>query len=297
MAYRCEILADSIGPHGHRLTTFEVTFPRMILADMTRHRMISFSIESTRARPTEEIIKQVRNDPYVPVFRKRAKGMGGGDPLDDAQQAEEQDKWRFAALLTSDMAESMLHLSKEHVGRMLEPYAWTTGILSATEWDNFFALRCPPPEEQPSPSFPAQIELQRIAQMMEKARIASTPQEMCYGQWHLPLVTEEEKRTPHKMNAPPFLACGSAGRCAAVSYLNQHKDSHIGESVERWRKRLAPHGHWSPGEHPAECVRAAYIDHNGHSRPTLHDTGNFRGFKQLRKLYPNEAVRPRELQG
>lgn len=30
--YKCEILADSINPQGNRITTFKVTYPRIIHA-------------------------------------------------------------------------------------------------------------------------------------------------------------------------------------------------------------------------------------------------------------------------
>jgi hypothetical protein len=38
MSYDAKILADSISPAGHRLTTFEVTFPRIVLAEFNTHR-------------------------------------------------------------------------------------------------------------------------------------------------------------------------------------------------------------------------------------------------------------------
>ena len=33
MSYKCEILADSINEQGHRLTTFKLTYPRIVHAD------------------------------------------------------------------------------------------------------------------------------------------------------------------------------------------------------------------------------------------------------------------------
>jgi hypothetical protein len=38
MTYDAKILADSISPMGHRLTTFEITFPRIVLAEFNTHR-------------------------------------------------------------------------------------------------------------------------------------------------------------------------------------------------------------------------------------------------------------------
>ena len=59
MAYKCEILADSISEQGHRLTTFKVTYPRIIHAEMLRHRMLSRNVASSRAIPFEKMVKDV----------------------------------------------------------------------------------------------------------------------------------------------------------------------------------------------------------------------------------------------
>lgn len=285
MAYHAAVLADSIGPHGHRLTTFEVTFPRMVLADMTRHRALSYSFESTRAVPTERRIEQAKTDPYVPTFRRRTKGMGGGEELNPTEQAQAQDLWLRSCSAAIEYAEQLLWTGKEHVGRILEPYTWITGIVSGTEWENFFALRSPPPNMQPDPAYPAQFELQQIAYDMEQLYRARDPEALDYGEWHLPLLNPMEKLA--SWAAPYSYAMASAGRCAAVSYLNHHKAGEtIDESVQRWEKRLAPSAHWSPGEHPAMCVR-----------PDQEYNSNFDGWCQLRKFYPDEAVRPRHLQG
>jgi hypothetical protein len=38
MSYGAKILADSISPDGFRLTTFEVCFPRIVLAEFNTHQ-------------------------------------------------------------------------------------------------------------------------------------------------------------------------------------------------------------------------------------------------------------------
>jgi hypothetical protein len=277
MAWQCEILADSIGPHGYRLTTFEVEFPRMVLADYTRHRALSYSFESTRARPTELLIEQVREDPYVPQARKRAKGMGGGEPLGPWEQADFKMWWRKAARDAADNAERLLFIGKEHCGRILEPFAWISGIISGTEWENFFALRCPPEGEAPDNKYPAQIELLIIASKQRELYRTNAPERLDYGDWHLPLVGIEEY-TP---DADRYWAHVAAGRIATISFKKHHLQGTPDEGAERWESKLAPLAHWSPGEHPAKVV--------GHNDPLI-DTGNFTGFKQLRKHYPGEAI-------
>src|SRR4051812_47823071 len=79
--YAAKILADSLSPEGIRLTTFEVTFPRFILAEFNTHRMLSRNSASSRAIPTEKLLKRVIDTPFVPSFNKRVKGMGVGEAL------------------------------------------------------------------------------------------------------------------------------------------------------------------------------------------------------------------------
>lgn len=268
MNYACEILADSANPNGDRLTTFEITFPRMVLADITRHRMLSYSIESTRAVPVEKRIEMVRDHPFVPMMRERATGMGRGALLGGEAQRFAEQHWIKAAHAAAYYAQDLLHTEKGLVGRLLEPFSWVTGIISGTEWENFFALRC---DEG------AQMELQIIAEMMRDAYDASTPSLLQWGQWHLPLISEQEHRGIYPMIAPSFLAGVSAGRCAAVSYARHAIDEAPGVSHERWEKRLRPAAHWSPAEHPA-------MAHEGRA-------GNFTGFQQLRKFYPGESIK------
>jgi hypothetical protein len=194
--------------------------------------------------------------------------MAMGEFLEGYELEEASRKWRTAATCAAEKAESLLDVEKGLAGRLLEPFLWITGIVSGTEWDNFFALRC---DEG------AQYELQVIAKMMRDARDESEPKHMGYGGWHLPMVTPYERATvDHEV-----LAKVSAGRCAAISYLKHRIDEPLDESLNRWVTKLAPSAHWSPGEHPAQAVSAL----------TMHETGNFRGFRQLRKFYPEEAVK------
>lgn len=46
MSYKCEIVADSVMPQGHRLTTYLITYPRIIHAEMMTHRMFSRNASS-----------------------------------------------------------------------------------------------------------------------------------------------------------------------------------------------------------------------------------------------------------
>lgn len=267
--YSAKILADSVGPHGFRLTTFEVTFPRFLLAEVNTHRMLSRNSASSRAIPTEKQIERVINEPFVPTFNARVKGMGVGEELSEAEQIEAQEVWLEARDHAVSAAKALLHVDKSRANRLLEPFLYHTAISSGTEWWNFFNLR---------DHEGAQPELQKIAHMMKELYLSNKPRELEVGEWHLPLIDDKDRSEAW---AEEFsyrdLASASAGRCARVSYDTHHRDEPLVDSADRW-DRLWPKAHWSPGEHPAQVL----------ADPT--PVGNFVGFKQLRKFYDNEAI-------
>jgi thymidylate synthase ThyX len=166
----------------------------------------------------------------------------------------------------------MLHVDKSRANRLLEPFMWHTAIISGTDWDNFLALR-----DHPA----AQPEFQRVAAAMREGLNVNHPRALMPGEWHLPLVDDDEIYRSDLLRENEFdpgIPLGpmvSAGRCARVSYDRQHDAEAPAKSARRWLD-LTRSGHWSPGEHPAMC------------RDEVAYHGNFRGFKQLRKFYPHE---------
>jgi len=63
-----KIVADSqSGSDGPRLTTFELIYPRWILAELNTHRMFSRNSASSRAIPIERVIESIRNSPAEPI--------------------------------------------------------------------------------------------------------------------------------------------------------------------------------------------------------------------------------------
>jgi thymidylate synthase ThyX len=266
-----KILADSVGPHGIRLTTFEVVFPRFILAEVNTHRMLSRNSASSRAIPTEKQIERVLDAPFVPRFNARVKGMGVGEPLTDMEQFDAERAWLYSRDAAVVAARGLLSVDKSRANRLLEPFLWHTAIISATEWANFFALRTHPD---------AQPEFQHLARLMALAMGNSFPKALDYGEWHLPMAEEIEVRAGE--DYPPLAAKVSAGRCARVSYDTHWREEDPQVSKSRWNQ-LSAKGHWSPGEHPAVCVA------NDRKRPSRYQ-GNYIGWMQLRKCYPNEAV-------
>lgn len=66
MAFSAEIVADSISPDGHRLTTYEATYPRIVHSEMMTHRVFSRNSASTRAIPIAAQLKNVLLNPFIP---------------------------------------------------------------------------------------------------------------------------------------------------------------------------------------------------------------------------------------
>lgn len=278
--FSAKILADSISEDGARLTTFELTFPRVILAEWNTHRMISRNAASSRAIPTEKLIQRILDDPFIPEFCANQKGMQAGDAIeeDDAQLARL--KWLDARDFAIGVAKSFhaLNIHKQYVNRLLEPWMWCTVIASATEWANLFALRCNP---QAEPSF------QRVAGLALDAYRASTPCLVPAGQWHLPLfykedwlaITEPNSPTLRSEISPNDIAKKvSVGRCARVSYLT-HDGKRDFEADIELHDRLALSGHWSPFEHVATPFNSRHDQ-----------SGNFVGWDQYRKGFAAENL-------
>jgi hypothetical protein len=270
MTYSAKVIAASENESGQRLVTFEVTFPRFLLAEFNTHLIISKCSASSRAIPTEKILEIVKRTPFVPTFNKRVTGMGVGEELTPEQQEEAKAGWLRACNAAIEEAEQLLHVDKSRVNRMLEPYMWHTAILTATQWRNFFGLRCP--DAEPVENFPAQMEFQTSAAMMRDAYIAATPRMLEASEWHLPYVTDEERDALDWKS----VALLSAGRLARVSYANHEKDEPIDRSIDR-AKGFSQSGHWST------------MMHQGYAQWKPEWSGNFFGFAQFRKMFAYEA--------
>lgn len=264
--YAAIVLADSIA-EGVRLTTLCCTFPRIVLAEFNTHRVFSRNSASSRAIPVERRIAQIRENPYVPLqFGANKAGMSaGGVMLGDYEQIAARGTWVDAMHNACDKAErlSRLGLHKQWANRLLEPFAWHTAIVSATEWANFFALRI---------HGAAQPEIRKVAESMKAAMDESAPFPASAGWWHLPLVGPEDG------NDADVLVKLSVARCAAVSY-ERHMERDAEKEIARY-ELLHNSGHMSPFEHAAKVGNA--------SRGFI---GNFRApWIQHRKMLVGEDV-------
>ena len=295
MAYSAKIVTDSVSEVGDRLTTMEVTFPRMVLAEFNTHRVFSRNSASSRAIPVAKQLQRIMDDPFIPVWwGKQQPGMQADVELTGKEREEAEIEWLVARDNAVAHAQRLMELGlhKQISSRLLEPWMWQTVIVTATEWSNFFALRANPM---------AQPETRVIAEMMRGLYDESEPALVKGGEWHLPLIQPEERDGVFEFSEEARKI--SAARCARVSYLT-HDGKRDLEADLKLYERLAGAGHMSPFEHVAtpfeqpyiyrrENVMAEYGDGYMESSEQVkyllaHDSGNFRGWKQLRKFLPNE---------
>lgn len=248
MGYACRILADSISPAGHRLTTFEGTFPRIVLAEVNTHCMLGRCSASSRAVPVAKRIAAVVADPFVPEsFGRNRGGMQPGEALEGDEAAAARRSWAEACkdAVVHAGVQSELGVHKQYANRLLEPFSWHTAVITATDLDNFFHLRVNPD---------AQGEFQTFARMMLDARGASEPRALNYGEWHLPYVEPGEAFDLEVQGVAPWKV--SIARCARVSTLTQDGVRDVAKDVALHDDRLLVSGHMSPLEHVARPMNA-----------------------------------------
>lgn len=246
MSFEVKIIADSVTPAGARITSLQLKYPRFILAELNTHRVFSRSSSSSRAIPVSKLIEQVRKTPAMPVhWGRNQPGMQAVEQVDDTLRARAA--WVKAAQAAADQAEKLnaLGLHKQIANRVLEPFLWVSTIVTATDWGNFFSLRCHPD---------AQPEIQKLACMVRDALEASIP--VCrspdtgVSAWHLPYISDEERQD---ICDGERLAQISAARCARVSYTNHDGSApDIDKDMDLFN-RLAGASpiHASPLEHQA----------------------------------------------
>lgn len=239
------------------------------------HRMFSRNASSSRAIPVERMIAQVRNDPAGPIhWGANQPGMQARAQLDERGIQHAKRQWQLAAQDAAARAENLMTigLHKQVANRILEPFQYINVVVTATEWDNFFELRCHPD---------AQPEIQELAYMMRDAITSAVPVLRYPGgginSYHLPYVSEDERA---QLASTPLLACQiSAARCARTSF-NKHDGSKpdIDEDLSLYDKLAGSQPlHASPCEHQARAL------HNAHAA-----SGNFYGWAQFRKLIEQE---------
>jgi thymidylate synthase ThyX len=258
-SYAAKILADSVSESGSRLTSFLVTFPRIVLAEWNTHRVFSRNTASSRAIPVSKIVQMVLDSPFIPeTWPVNQPGMSASSILGEKDSEKAVKIWLAARDAAVHRASELqaLGVHKQITNRLLEPFLYTTVLVSSTEWKNFFHLRTAPD---------AQPEIQTIAKMMQVLYLESHPVTVSPESWHIPFYRQEEDTS---LSIDSCLKVNVA-RCARLSYLTFDGRKSTEDDLDLYEK-LKTSQHWSPFEHIATPCEGWH--------------GNFYGWKQYRQL-------------
>lgn len=278
------------------LFTMELVYPRFIHSELMTHRMFSRNASSSRAIPIDRIISDIQKNPVVPEHvYKNHKGMAGVDELSIEEYAVFKGHWLSAMDRAIEAARELqsLNVHKQTVNRLLEPFMFIKTLVTATEWDNFFAQRI---------SSDAQPEMQELACAIKTAQqtwrsntsayLNGDPFEFNGMTFSLPYVTRDdivsiqEYLNEHDMDVSTYwqTAMGvSAARCARVSYNKHDGTKPTLEEDMRLARRLYEDGHMSPFEHPCMFV-------GGWSGTNDQYFDNLRGWVSARNLLNNGTI-------
>lgn len=304
---------------GKEIFTFELEFPRIILAEFNTHNALSKNASSSRAIPVPTMLKQVRENPAFPArFGAANTGMQDKgahdsyvllpdpDDLGGFYFATNEDAWRESANHAANLAEAFhdAGYAKQICNRLIEPFQMMKVVMTATELNNFFWLR---DHDAADPT------IAQLARAIKAAYDASVPTLLQAGEWHVPYyntgfwiphhTTEDDVVRDVFGNDLDHALVISASCCAQVSYRR------LDDTIEKARgvvARLNLKGeepdqpvHASPLEHQAtpikECNSYTLVPSQWQEGITHMDrdgqfgSGNLKGFIQHRQLVSNHV--------
>jgi hypothetical protein len=313
------VLVYSISLSGQTFLTYEIEYPRLVLAELNTHRDKSRNSFSSRAVPFDKMLENLTGRPVR--FGANQAGMQdkGEDFVTDSlgyygKNENCDEEWMTLTSLEAwDEAKeaAIMHARrfknagyhKQVYNRLLEPFQMMKSVISGTEWDNFFWLR---DDAQTDPT------LAELAKVMREARDAFTPELLHPGEWHLPYIDTwrdangvrkygicDDREIHATLEEAIKVSCA---RCAAVSYRNEGYG--LEKSIELYERLVgAEKKHASALEHCATPMQAAHF-YNGVNCAPLSESwepgvthadrkgnlwsGNLKGFIQHRKLIPGE---------
>lgn len=158
---------------------------------------------------------------------------------------------------------------KQIVNRLLEPFSHINVLVTSTYWENFFKLR---------DHKDAQPEIAELARQIKAVMNNSTPNDVYYGQWHLPYISNEDR---WRFDHIEQMLHASVARCARVSYLTHDgKQTTVEEDLKLYERLVA-----------SEPLHASPCEHQATPTDKFSDKcGNFYFWKQYRKMLKGEFV-------
>jgi len=257
---------------GIPIYTFQLRYWRAIHAEFMTHRVFSRNASSSRAIPVDRMLEVVRQAPAGPLhwganqpgmqadhehealieipnllteafynWAFKAKEIVAQFPLASREQA-----WAFSAHLAASMSGvfSQAGYHKQVANRITEPFQAINVVVTSTDWENFFDLRC---------HKDAMPEIRVLAEEIQQKLVEAKPQLLAPGDWHLPYILPEESGN----SLQDRLALSSA-RCASVSYRTVEGSLMGLDRAKALFEKLAGSRplHASPMEHQAKVYKS-----------------------------------------
>lgn len=318
-----KIVADSIDTRGNRITSYILTYPRFIHSELMTHRMFSRNSASSRAIPFEKMVQSVKEDPFIPIaWQKDHKGMQGVEYIEGDSLKYIRACWftaRDHAVETATRLNTTHEITKQICNRLLEPFLWHTVLVTATEFDNFFELRCPKytsdkgevfhskkdfvkakDKEEEGFHYPcseegwrninqsqAEIHIQALAEAMWDAYYESTPTKLKEGEWHIPFGDKLDKKEIDKFtwitNKERNLSPIATEIAIAVARCARLSYMTFNGEID-YQKDLALHDQLLKSKHASPMEHCAECQNNDNFY------ANFKGWKSYRKFLEEEGL-------
>lgn len=307
---------------GDEIITYKLTFPRIILSEVNTYKMLEKNTSSSRAIPFEKMVEVVEKEPFIPIaWQLSHKGMQGDKYITDPYVIERKKSYWLSArdkainsasdLVSSEISSteykqnedgsfkeksvtlvSNSTVTKQIANRLLEPFMWTTQLITGTResFEHLFEQRCPqyeidgnafgklyykskksaieccdmngvsnyPPIEDDLAWLKinkgqAEIHFMDLAEKMYDALNESTPDILEEGGWHIPF-QEEIWKSRQAEKIEDFIKI-SVCLTAKVSYTKIGDENTITiEKAREMYEKLKNAGHWSCFGHIAKCM-------------------------------------------
>jgi hypothetical protein len=284
------------------------------------------------------MVESVQTNPFIPIaWQKDHKGMQGTEYLSDVPAGVSDkefaiDMWleaRDAAVGNAKILNDT-GVTKQLCNRLLEPFMWHTVICTATDYDNFFKLRCPEyliswyPSDRPEALEPtqaifkskkdaiartegecdnwteedwrecnisqAEIHIQALAEAMWDARNESIPEPLVAGMWHI-----------------PFMSKIDSSKLKSIAGVDVSQEMIKIATAKCARVSYTTVGSENKSEHTADIELYNRLLESGHMSPFEHCaqvmcetdyyerpwSRNFKGFMQYRELVEDVEIIPR----
>ena len=255
-------------------------------------------VHNSRAIPFDKMVEVVEKEPFIPIaWQLSHKGMQGIKYITDPRVIGFKEmRWLNARNGAVDYAKSLVNddvtikkllntsdsnkLSKNYGNRLLEPFMWTTQLVTGTResFEHLFEQRCPIYNVEnlkfiskkdtiflfPSlkdltdlewlqrNSGQAEIHFMDLAEKMYDALNESVPDELSEDKWHIPFNDRPEFTPEMSLEDKIILSCAVTAR---VSYTTISDDETLTiEKAKNIYNKCKEQGHFSVFSHIAKCM-------------------------------------------